>query len=99
MHSVQESIQAWRQDAAKLADLGVFFPSTYRAYITPDMKLNDRIAMDAQAALSTTANSDIPNILNTPGSIRISSTSSSRRRKRTKSFPKSASAIGRPAKP
>ena len=65
MKSINESIQAWRQDAAKLQSLGVFFPPTYKAYITQDMKLDERIAMDAQAALSTTANADIPNILNT----------------------------------
>ena len=65
MKTVHDSIQAWRQDAAKLEAAGVFFPPSYKAYITPEMKSNERVAMDAQAALTTTANADIPNILNT----------------------------------
>jgi hypothetical protein len=65
MRTVHDSIQAWRQDAPRLEAAGVFFPPSYRAYITPDMKVNERFAMDAQASLTTTANSDIPNVLNT----------------------------------
>jgi hypothetical protein len=58
--NIHESLSAFRADQSHLAALGVHFLDSTRAYITDDMKRDERLAMDAQAALATTASSGIP---------------------------------------
>lgn len=60
--NLQESIQAWRSHSALHAQKGVVLPGV-QAYLPAEFKYNFALAMDAQPALSTEANSAIPAFL------------------------------------
>ena len=62
--NTQEAIARWQSDAPQFEARGVHFPDV-RSYLTPEMKRNYQIAMDAQPALTTTVNSGIPALFTT----------------------------------
>jgi hypothetical protein len=59
-----ESVNQWRSDAARFAELGLSAPGVV-GYMTPDMKRDFTLAMDAIPALSTAPNAGIPAWLST----------------------------------
>ena len=59
MSTFNEARAQWQADRAALADRG-FIAQDAVAYMTPEMKRDARIAMDALPTLSTTPNSSVP---------------------------------------
>jgi hypothetical protein len=67
------SPSAWAAHAPQLEALGVIFPEA-KGYLSPEMKRNVSVAMDALPALSTTANASFPALFTTyvdPEIVRI----------------------------
>lgn len=63
-HNIQEAKTAWAADASHLASLGAVLPEAV-SYLPEEFKRDFGLAMDAQPALSTSANSGIPAFLTT----------------------------------
>lgn len=60
----QEAVSTWRADRPRLEQLGVFLPDVH-SYTPVEWKADYTLAMDAQPALTTVANSAIPAMLTT----------------------------------
>jgi hypothetical protein len=63
-HNLKDAIEAWREDAAHLANYGIHADEV-KAYLPEPWKRNVELAYDAAPALTTTANASIPSILTT----------------------------------
>lgn len=62
--NVQQSVATWRADRAHFEDLGIIMPEV-QGYVTPELKRDYTLAMDAQPTLFTDANSALPAMLTT----------------------------------